>query len=267
MNIAVVGAGLAGLCAAKGLIDAGAGTITVFERRAGPGLETSYANGALLHPSAVDPWNSPGIGRFMLANLGNDESPVLLRPSALPSLLGWGLRFLRESSAARHRAHTLANVALALRSIELMRSLRENDGLEYGAAATGSLAIHRDAAEFARARERAAWLREHGVPSRVLDHDELVALEPALKPLAPALAAAPSTTAAKRATCLSLLPGVGGPPRSAWRGDALEHGDQRAAARGRARRYHRYRSATAASNASTPVLASAWWSALRGHSA
>ena len=161
MNIAIVGAGLAGLCAAKSLIDAGVGasTITVFERRAGPGLETSHANGALLHPSAVDPWNSPGIGRFMLANLGNEEAPVLLRPSALPSLLGWGLRFLRESSLARHRAHTLANVALALRSIELMRSLRKNDGLEYGAAATGSLAIHRDAGEFARASERAAWLR------------------------------------------------------------------------------------------------------------
>lgn len=192
MNIAIVGAGLAGLCAAKSLLDAGAAAddITVFERRAGPGLETSHANGALLHPSAVDPWNSPGIGRFMLANLGNEESPVLLRPSALPSLLGWGLRFLRESAPARHRAHTLANVALALRSIELMRSLRDNDGLDYGAAATGSLAIHRNAGEFAKARERAAWLREHGVPSRALDRDELVALEPALKPLAPTLAGA-----------------------------------------------------------------------------
>ena len=191
MKIAIVGAGLAGLCAAKGLLDAGvgAGDITVFERRAGPGLETSFANGALLHPSAVQPWNSPGILRFLLANLGNEQAPVLLRPRALPSLLGWGWRFVRESSAGRHRAHTLANVKLALRSVALMQRLREQ-GIEYGAALGGSLATHRDAASFAKARDWAAWLAEHGVPSRLLSRDEAVALEPLLGPSAASLVGA-----------------------------------------------------------------------------
>ncbi|MBI5717662.1 MAG: FAD-dependent oxidoreductase [Burkholderiales bacterium] len=189
MKIAIVGAGLAGLCAARSLLDAGEGELTVFESRAGPGLETSHANGALLHPSAVEPWNSPGILRFVLANLGNPRSPVLLRPRALPSLLGWGARFVHESAPARHRAHTLANVALALRSVQLMQGLRD-EGIEYGAAQRGSLAIHRDAAAFAEAQERARWLREHGVPSRVLSRDEALALEPALAPIAGTLVGA-----------------------------------------------------------------------------
>lgn len=187
MKIAIVGAGLAGLCAARSLHATGGHEITVFESRAGPGLETSHANGALLHPSAVDPWNSPGILRFLLANLGNERSPVLLRPRALPSLLGWGWRFVRESAADRHRAHTLANVALALRSVALMRPLRDQ-GLEYGAAPSGSLAIYRDPAAFAQGCERARWLGEHGVPCRVLSRDEAVALEPALAPIAHTLA-------------------------------------------------------------------------------
>ena len=189
MKIAVVGAGLAGLCAARSLLDAGAGEITVFDRRAGPGLETSHANGALLHPSAVEPWNSPGILRFLLTNLGNEASPVLLRLRALPSLLGWGRRFVRESSPERFRAHTLANVKLALHSVRLMQALRD-EGIEYGFARHGTLVTHRDAAAFAKAREWTAWLAGHGVASRVLSRDEAVALEPALAPAARALVGA-----------------------------------------------------------------------------
>lgn len=187
MKIAIIGAGLAGLCAARSLLDADVGDITVFDRRAGPALETSHANGALLHPSAVEPWNSPGILRFLLANLGNEQAPVLLRLRALPSLLGWGARFVRESSPARHRAHTLANVSLALRSVQLMQEVREQ-GIEYGTAQRGSLALHRDIAGFGRAQEHARWLQDHGVPSRVVHRDELVALEPALAATAPTLA-------------------------------------------------------------------------------
>ena len=189
MKIAIVGAGLAGLCAAKALLDVQAGEITVFERREGPGLETSHANGALLHPSAVDPWNSPGILGVLLRNLGNPNAAVLLRPRALPSLLGWGWRFVRESAPARHRSHTLANVALALHSVRLMRTLRD-EGIAYGAEQRGALMTHRDAASLAKARAWSVMLAEHGVPSRVLSRDELVAAEPALAPVAGQLAGA-----------------------------------------------------------------------------
>jgi D-amino-acid dehydrogenase len=189
MKIAIVGAGLAGLCTAKSLLDAGVADITVFDRRAGPGLETSHANGALLHPSSVEPWNSPGILGFVLSNLGNERSPVLLRWRALPTLLGWGVRFVRESSPARHRAHTRANVALALRSLGCMKALRAQ-GVEYGHASRGSLATFRDPKAFDKARAWSAWLAEYGGRSRVLGRDEAVAVEPMLGATARTLAGA-----------------------------------------------------------------------------
>ncbi|MBL8342966.1 MAG: FAD-dependent oxidoreductase [Rubrivivax sp.] len=189
MKIAIVGAGLAGLCTAQALRDAAAGDITVVERGPGPGLETSHANGALLHPSSVEPWNSPGILRFVLANLGNEASPMLLRPRALPSLLGWGVRFVRESSPARHRANTLSNVALALRSVQCMKALRAR-GLEYGHAARGSLATFRDPAAFAKAQTWSRWLADHGGRSRAVGPEEAVAIEPMLGATAGSLAGA-----------------------------------------------------------------------------
>lgn len=188
MNVGIVGAGLLGLFTARALQRAGA-RVTVYERREGPGLETSFANGAVLHPSAVDPWNSPGIGRVLWHSLRDPDATVRLHPKALPSLAGWGLRFLRESAPARHRAHTRDNVALALRSVALMAEL-PGEGIVYDAASPGTLAVHRDTRALAQAVEWARWLHDLGVPHGVLDRDALLAREPSLRPLSNELAGA-----------------------------------------------------------------------------
>lgn len=188
MHVAVIGAGLAGLCAAHYLRTGGA-EVSVFERDAAPGLQTSLRNGSLLHPSMVEPWNQPGVLGVLLRNLGNPESAMLLRLHALPGLLGWGLRFLRESSPTRYRANTLANVALANHSVALMQQLKQ-EGIDYHAYRRGSLALLRSAEALAEARQWREWLAGHGVPFRLLSTDEVVAMEPALAPIASQLVGA-----------------------------------------------------------------------------
>ena len=121
MHVIVVGAGLAGLSVAWYLRDGGA-KVTILERNTGPGLEASFANGALLHPSMVEPWNSPGVMRLLLQNIGRADSPMLIRARVLPSLLGWGVRFIRASRADRFLVSTRNNLTLARYSIELMGS-------------------------------------------------------------------------------------------------------------------------------------------------
>lgn len=193
MRIAVIGGGLAGLCAAHALQEERAGEIVLFERREGPGLETSFANGALLHPSAVDPWNSPGIGRVLLRSLADPGSAVRLHPAALPSLLGWGWRFLLESAPARWRESTAANVRLALASVQELARLRtawQAAGVDTGPHHAGSLAVHREPRAFESACRWAAWLREQGVDVVPRSAAEAVSIEPALGPVATRLAGA-----------------------------------------------------------------------------
>lgn len=189
MRVVVIGAGIVGLTSARFLQSAGIRDLVVVDRAAGPAGGTSFANGALLHPSAVEPWNSPGILGYLLRHLGRDDAAVLLRARALPSLLGWGLRFLRESSPARFRANALANTALALHSLHRMREI----GIEpsrFDHAARGSVTVLRNSQALDAACEWAEELASVGVRCRLLDRPALLTLEPSLAPVADRLTGA-----------------------------------------------------------------------------
>ena len=187
MNIIVIGAGLVGITSAYALHKAGVGVVVV-ERREGPGLETSFGNAALQHPSLVDPWNSPGVGWDLLRWIGRDDAPMLLHLNQLPSLTGWGLKFLANSRPKRFQANTLKNLRLALLSRREILALREDTRVSYFARKSGTLALARAAAAFEAAKRNAAFIAPHGITSRTLSRDEAVALEPALEPVANAIA-------------------------------------------------------------------------------
>ena len=189
MRVVILGAGLAGLSVAWYLREGGA-EVTVLERNAGPGLECSFANAALLHPCMAEPWNSPKVLSVLLRSFGRADSHMLIRPSALPSLIGWGFRFIRESRADLYLANTRKNVLLARYSVALMAKLRSDANIEYGAYARGSLQVFRSEQ---LAVSTLAWVRrlaEFGLQHRTLSVAELVAEEPALAPIAAALVGA-----------------------------------------------------------------------------
>lgn len=182
MHVAVIGSGLLGVSTAYYLNQHGI-DVTVMDRNEGPGLETSFANGAILTPSLSDPWNAPGAIWKLLSQLGHENAPMLLRPHALPSLLGWGIKFLQNTNQRQFEKSSAANIRLANYSMEVLGELRKAIKLEYDMNAIGTMLVCRKPDSLAAAVESATRLVEHGLAYSAIDVDEIVKLEPALTPI------------------------------------------------------------------------------------
>lgn len=182
MRVLVIGSGLLGVSSAWSLAREGC-EVTVLDRLSGAAQGCSFANAGMLTPSMADPWNSPGILWHLLQWLGREDAPFLVRPRALPAMLGWGLSFLRHSSPARHRAGMAANLRLAAYSLATMRELRASLKLAYDELGHGTLKVFRDRKAFDDAAARNAVLAGLGLEVRALSPAEAVAVEPALAPV------------------------------------------------------------------------------------
>jgi D-amino-acid dehydrogenase len=183
MHILVIGSGLLGTSTAWFLRQHGV-DVTVVDRAQQAGMETSFANAGMLTPSMSDPWNSPGIFWQLLRWLGKEDSPMLLRPGAIPSLLSWGWRFLENSRASKFGPNLLANLRLASYSLAVLRDLRAGIDLQYEQSITGTMRIARDRDALRKAEKLAALLSARGVAHRLLDRAGVVETEPALAAIA-----------------------------------------------------------------------------------
>jgi D-amino-acid dehydrogenase len=97
VTVLVIGGGLMGLTTAQVLLEQGE-QVCVLEVREGVALQSSFANGGMLTPSMPEPWNSPGVYKHLAASLVDPRSSMKLRLRAIPSLFGWGIRFLQRCS-------------------------------------------------------------------------------------------------------------------------------------------------------------------------
>ena len=179
MKVVVIGSGLIGATAAYFLACRGY-EVSVFDRQDGPGRETSFANGALLHPSMPEPWNTPGCWRVLLRSLYRSDTALKLRLRSLPDMAGWGVTFLRNSAPETFERNTLSNLRLARYSLEVMHSQRHQWNLEYGRIAVGSLRIFRDPRAMVQALASANRRLSEGLRFRRLSSAEVIQLEPAL---------------------------------------------------------------------------------------
>lgn len=180
MKITVIGAGIIGVTSAYFLARSGY-DVEVLDRQDGPARETSFANAGMLTPSMADPWNSPGILFTVLRNIGNSESGFLLRLKALPSLIGWGLRFLLQSRKDRYLKNMHKSATLSCYSLRILKKLREELKLEYEGLQTGSIKIFRDQSSMDEYAELATHLAEHNMHYQILSRDEVIKIEPSLE--------------------------------------------------------------------------------------
>jgi len=167
MRVAVLGAGIVGVAAAWYLRQAGH-EVQVLERRAGPGLETSFANGGQISADHAAPWAKPGIPMQALKWMLREDAPLLFRLRADPAQWRWGLQFLRNCTAARFAENAARLQRLGRYSRAELQALRRETGLQYDQVARGILVLYTEGREF-----------EAGMKTP----EECVAIEPAVAPL------------------------------------------------------------------------------------
>ncbi|MEH7839641.1 D-amino acid dehydrogenase [Rhizobium laguerreae] len=180
MKVVVLGAGIVGSATAYMLARDGH-EVTVIDRCDRPGMETSFANGGLMTPSDSSPWNSPGTVKRLGKMLFDSNSTLKINPSAIPSIVGWGLKFLSNSTHKRHKANMVSNIRIASLSLETLRSIRQNSTLHYDQTTRGTMRVFPRGgrmSEFVHmCREMQGW----GVKFDVLDQEQILEKEPCLK--------------------------------------------------------------------------------------
>ena len=141
MTVLVLGAGVVGVATAWYLRQAGH-DVRVLERREGPGLETSFANGGQISADHAAPWAKPGVPLQALQWMWHEDSPLLFRLRADPAQWRWGLQFLRNCTAARFRENAARLQRLGRYSRSELRTLTRDTGLQYDSLQRGILVLY-----------------------------------------------------------------------------------------------------------------------------
>ncbi len=179
MKVSVLGGGVIGVTSAYYLAKAGH-EVTVFDRQAGPGLETSFANAAQISPGYASPWAAPGIPRKAIKWLLMEHAPLVLRPRLDPAMATWLIQMLRNCTTVRYAINKSRMVRLAEYSRDKLVDLRADTGISYDGRQRGTLQLFRERKQLDGIGKDVEVLRSDGVPFEVLDVEGCVTAEPAL---------------------------------------------------------------------------------------
>lgn len=177
-KIAVVGAGIIGVAIAFELRRRGKPVVLV--DRDEPGRGASFGNMASIAVTEFMPASRPSVWAQMPGWLLDPQGPVRVRPSYLPKLVPWFLRFLEASRPSRVRELEAAGAALCSRVHEDLLPLLEAAGLSGELTEEGCLSLYTDDKEFSADREHIEVLERFGFAHEVLGGNAMRELEPAL---------------------------------------------------------------------------------------
>ncbi len=194
MRVIVLGAGVVGTAAAYFLHKSGH-QVTVVDRQAQPGCETSFANGGQISVSHAEPWANPSAPLKVLQWLAREDAPLLFRLRADWNQWRWGMQFLVECLPSRTRHNIIQILNLGHYSRSQLQQLRRDIGIEYDHLEKGILHFYTSQAEFDGAIGPTELMREYGCQRDIISASEAVRLEPALAPIADQIKGATFTDA------------------------------------------------------------------------
>lgn len=178
MVTVVVGAGIIGTAIAHDLQRRGRQVVLV--DRDAPGKGASYGNMASIAVTEFMPASRPSVWKQIPGWMLDPEGPVRVRPSYMPKLVPWFLRFLAASRPSKLRALEAEGAALCSRALGDTLDLLRETGLTDQISDEGCLSLYTDEAEFKADREHIEILERFGFPHEVIGRQAIKALEPEL---------------------------------------------------------------------------------------
>lgn len=178
MQVAVVGAGVIGVCSAYFLAEAGH-EVVVIERRNNVAEEASFGDSGILAHSSIAPWAAPGMPRALLSYLMKPESPVFFNRVLDPAIWRWMRQWRKECDVARYQTNRDRLQRIAAYSREVMQYLRDRHQLDYEQS-TGCLQLLRTEHDVQLAQPALDYMTAHGIRYQLLDVEAARTIEPAL---------------------------------------------------------------------------------------
>ena len=179
-DVIVLGAGIVGVSAAYAARQQGLSVVLVDRRE--PGSETSYGNAGILSSGSIAPLNNPSLWLALPKYLTNRHAALRWNPAWVLRNLDWVIRFLADATPSRIRPRATALHGLIGASLKLHRDWIVKAGAGSRIRETGWLKAWRGDA-VASARREQALLAEYGIESRLLDRQDISALEPSIVPV------------------------------------------------------------------------------------
>lgn len=178
MTTVVIGAGIIGTAIAHDLQRRGRRVVLI--DRDAPGRGASFGNMASIAVTEFMPASRPSVWRQIPGWMLDPEGPVRVRPSYMPRLVPWFLRFIAASRPSKLRALEAQGAALCARVYDDLLPLLRDTGLEAELTEEGCLSLYTDEAEFRADREHIEILERFGFAHEVIGRQAITALEPEL---------------------------------------------------------------------------------------
>ena len=178
-HVAVVGAGVIGLCTALYCVERG-WRVTVVERNGETRDGCSFGNGGMIVPSHIVPLAAPGAVLQALKWMLQPSAPFHIKPRASWQLVDWGLKFWHAANAehVRRAAPLLRDLNMASRACYQDLAAADAD-IEF--APTGTLMLCRTEDALGEEAQTARFARELGIEAHVLDARATAALDPGVR--------------------------------------------------------------------------------------
>lgn len=171
-NIAVIGAGIAGITTAYYLAKTG-NNVTVFEQEKYSAMRTSYANGGQISVSNSEVWTTWSNVKKGLKWMFKSDAPLLIRPRLDINQWKWLFKFLKNTIKNKYYENTKETIRMGLLSRTLYDEIIQTENIEFDELQKGILHIYKNSKYLKDAKEAKSIYNDNDCDWKMLSTEEV----------------------------------------------------------------------------------------------